>query len=425
MRIVRQYADGENMQVLKDKLSMRISDLEEARGVLEQMAKDLAESLLQRRDMSKPQGAQGTTPNAAPAMQQQNSQQQQQQQELQTTPPVHQQQAPLNATNLEKNAQALKAQKAMGKGSKPPTAPTTSQPPFPFGASSPHGNPTYVNKPKDMNLQLPPARKKQKQSGPDMVPGQAGKTGQLPVQDAKPQEPPKPVLTCKEPECEGSIKGYADQQALDRHVEEEHIKPGENPVQFAQENLVLALGLESDGTPKKDQTAAPAMSATKSKQGQVAGEQAKTNQADQQAAPQAYDSWANSTIDPQALLSNLGLENGIPGVFLDINTYRAMTPKDTPESSKDSGSSEPNSDISDGVGPDNGSDFFHFGSDILYDMKNATLEDLENCDDLNGFALDPSMLMEGPREMIADWDDMKVDLDKIPQIDMSFYSMKV
>ncbi|KAF9770736.1 hypothetical protein IL306_011659, partial [Fusarium sp. DS 682] len=84
------------------------------------------------------------------------------------------------------------------------------------------------------------------------------------------QVPPKPVLTCKEPECEFSTTEYSTEKALQQHIYEEHTKPWEDPLKFAQENLALALGLEPDGTVKREPGAkATMMSLTNSKQGQT------------------------------------------------------------------------------------------------------------------------------------------------------------
>ncbi|KAJ4237554.1 hypothetical protein NW757_013255 [Fusarium falciforme] len=146
---------------------------------------------------------------------------------------------------------------------------------FAFGALSPHGNPSYGGKPpKDMNLQLPPARKKQKTTG--QTPQGATPSPQISKKSSpdmrrasESQAPPKPVLLCKEPECEHSTVGFPNEQALQNHIQEEHTKPHEDPMGFVRDNLALALGLEPDGTVKKEKLEAPPMSMTNSKQGQT------------------------------------------------------------------------------------------------------------------------------------------------------------
>jgi hypothetical protein len=68
--------------------------------------------------------------------------------------------------------------------------------------------------------------------------------------------------------------------------------------------------------------------------------------------------WADAAVNPQDLLHNFqSSETGAGGAISDMNVYRSITPNDTPESSKDSGISEPTSDISEGVGLSIGLDF--------------------------------------------------------------------
>ncbi|KAG8416426.1 hypothetical protein J3458_007013 [Metarhizium acridum] len=442
LRIMKQFSDGETMKVLKDKFSINSAEIDQARAMLESMAKDLAASMYGR-GMMKP-GQQAPQGQGASQNQIAQSQQQAQQQNQQSQP------APLNAANLEKNAQALKnQQKSASKGgASVPPAPTATQPPFSFGASSPHGNPSYLGKPKDvMNLQLPASRKKQKVSG--QQPGQtpqgatpSPKTAKNASPEIRRSEPPKPVFLCKEPECETASFGFPSEQALQQHVEEEHTKPREDPVKFVKENLALALGLEPDGSPKKNQKpadGATAMSLSTSKQGQtpknVAGTpisqdnamkrtgSALSKSADGKSKSDAAGSkqptpsaWAGCTIDPQALLSNLGFENGLPNIISDANLYRSLTPKDTPESSKDSGSSEPNSDISEGAALEIDMTWQTFDPDLLLDLDNASLEG-----DLSG--LDPTLVLDPPSRAPPDWEDIDDDFSKPFQLDMSMYSM--
>ncbi|KAK6700393.1 hypothetical protein SNK05_013204 [Fusarium graminearum] len=192
-----------------------------------------------------------------------------------TQQPMPRQQPVPIPENARRGSQQNSIPKGGNKGSQAPPAPTTTQAPFNFeiGASSPRGNPTYVGKPKELNLHLPASRKKQKTDP---------KTGQTPVgatsspQAGKKTSPDvrrvsetqvahRPVLTCKEPECEFSTTGYSTEQALQQHILEEHTKPREDHLKFVQENLALALGLEPDGSVKKAEAAS--MSITNSKQG--------------------------------------------------------------------------------------------------------------------------------------------------------------
>ncbi|RFU73556.1 hypothetical protein TARUN_8685, partial [Trichoderma arundinaceum] len=464
LRIIKQHVDGEKMETMKDVFSIRSSDLDQARAMLESMAKDLAASVIGRH-MMKPGGqAQAQQPGSAQA-QQQSLQQQQAQQKNQSAQP-----APLNAANLEKNAQALNKmnqQKQAGKAGQVPPAPTTTQPPFPFGATSPHGNPNYMSKPKDLNLQLPPARKKQKlatgqhsgQSSQGATPSpQIAKNASPDIRRA--QGPPKPVFLCTESDCDMSAVGFPSEQALQHHIDEEHTKPKEDPVKFLQENLALALGLELDGTIKKEQKpadGAQAMSLSTSKQGQASGNPAGTpmsqdgtsmkrsasamskgqdtklgikseaaaklgdgKQANGATIPAAMDPWANSTIDPQTLLQNLGFENGLPNIVNEANMYRSFTPKDTPESSKD-GASEPNSDISEGAALDIDMNWQNMDTDLLLEYTNAALDGDMAAADAALSTLDPNLLLTRPAG-VPDWDSINTDFSKPFQFDLSLYS---
>lgn len=457
------------METMKDVFSIRSSDLDQARAMLESMAKDLAASVIGRH-MMKPGGqAQGQQPGAS-QVQQLSLQQQQQQQQAQQVQQKNQsaQPAPLNAANLEKNAQALNKmnqQKQTGKAGQVPPAPTTTQPPFPFGATSPHGNPSYIGKQKDLNLQLPPRKKPRIASASGPSSQQATPSPQI-AKNASPdmrrtQGPQKPVFLCSEPDCDMPAVGFPTEQALQHHIDEEHTKPKEDPIKFVQENLALVLGLEPDGSIKKEQKpadGAQAMSASTSKQGQGSGnlagtpmsldsttmkrsasamskgQDAKSGVKSEAAAkagdgkqtngatmPAAADPWANSTIDPQTLLQNLGFENGLPNVVNEANMYRSFTPKDTPESSKD-GASEPNSDISEGAALDIEMNWQNMDTDLLLDLTHATLDGDLGSTDATMATLDPTLLLSRPAG-VPDWDSMNTDFSKPFQFDLSLYSL--
>lgn len=454
------------METVRDAFSIRSSELDQARAMLESMAKDLAASVAGGRHIKPGNQAQA---QAQPLSQQQT--QQAQQKNLLTQP------APLNAANLEKNAQAMnklnQQQKQANKaGQVPPPAPTSAQPPFPFGAAtSPDGNPTYMGKPKEINLQLPPSRKKQKlaNSGPSSqvaTPSpQISKKASPDIQ--RPQGPPKPVHLCTELDCDQSTSGFPSKQALQHHIDEEHTKPRADPVKFVQENLAEALGLELDGTVKKEQKlpeGAQAMSLSTSKQGQSSGNLVGTPMSvdgtsmkrsasvaskaqDVKAGVKldaaakagdakpingaamlvtATDPWANSTIDPQTLLQNLGFENGLPNIVNEANMYRSFTPKDTPESSKD-GASEPNSDISEGAALDIDMKWHTLDNDVLMDWTNACINgEMDSTENLRASMsnIDPTLLLAGSRG-VPDWDGIQTDFNK-PfelELDSSLYSL--
>jgi hypothetical protein len=134
----------------------------------------------------------------------------------------------------------------------------------------------------------------------------------------------------------------------------------------------------------------------------------------------AVDPWAGGMINPQNLLANMGFEPGMPNLLNDISMYRSLTPKDTPESIKDSGSSEPNSDISEGAALDIDVSWHNVDSDLLLDLTNASLHG-----ESDGMTLDPSLFESSLAPPPADWEDWDTDFNKPWQLDTSFYSMAV
>lgn len=460
LRILKQFVDGESMTVLRSSFSIDCAELDRARAMLESMAKDLARSVFGR-NMIK-----GAGPGQQPqnnAQQMQSAQQVPPQVAAQPQPQQSQQTAPLNAANLEKNSQALKAK--AGKNFKVPNAPTTTQPPFSFTAPSPHGNPSYANaQDPPMELKIPP-RKKSKVGGqgsqaatpsPQVSKASPPRPQTQEVQQPRPAEVQKPVLICKDPECEHSPTGYANEEALQKHINEEHAKPREDPLKFVQDNLALALGLEPDGTAKKDLKAAPPMVASISKQSLTLGKElANTplsqdsgasmkrsassqkevklaNKADmKQEASAVPDPWANVTLDPKVLMTSLGLENGVHSVIFDPLAFRALTPEWTPES-KDSGESEPTSDISEGAALEidlNWQSVDTFDVDLLLDLDRTTLEGksapMPSFMDAptEALTMDPSLLFTNARMEVPDWDEIPQDFSKPFELDTSLYSM--
>ncbi|KAM0516345.1 hypothetical protein ACHAPE_005492 [Trichoderma viride] len=102
-------------------------------------------------------------------------------------------------------------------------------------------------------------------------------TGNL-TDNFKNQDPPKPLNLhlCTELDCDQSAVGFSSKQALQHHIDEEHIKlwadPVEGPVTFVQEDLAEPLGLNPDGTVRKEQKlaeGAQVMSLSTSQQGQA------------------------------------------------------------------------------------------------------------------------------------------------------------
>ncbi|KAK3898043.1 hypothetical protein C8A05DRAFT_38384, partial [Staphylotrichum tortipilum] len=406
-KVAKHFADGETMSRLKDPPFFITKD------ELDQYI-NMIDSMLQDIGVKRPTGQDG--PTATPA---------------QATPQQAPQPSPLSAANLEKQTQALKQAQNRTVGGKagqqPPAAPTTAQAPFHFGAQkSPAGNPEYFGEQRvtQSSLVMPHARKKTRfangkasppaaqQQQPQQQPTPGMPSPQVntpsPVASRKP-EPPK--LTCTEPGCEMNTTGFANDEALNAHRVEEHVKPYENPLGFAQEQLAAYLGLDAQGQPKPSPTPAPmptpaAMVASRSVQGAAAMSRGPSMQRQSSTpggkpgpgTPQvvvADDAWAGATVDPQELFWGLGQSlEAVTGGFMttipaDFGGYRSeSTPNDTPESSKDSGASEPNSDIAGdaaldidltmgGMGGGSGSGGIGLDGDLLWEMDNVSMENFE------------------------------------------------
>ena len=476
MRLIRQFADGDKMTTLRDSFSIRSSELDTARNMMESMAKDLAAHF----DIPK-------KPN-----QEVNGAQVPQQQ-----PTPRSQPAPLNAANLEKQTQALtKMQQHQRSGSKSgaaPPAPTSTQPPVSFGGQQlPVGQPTYLGKPSVTadNLHLPPPKKRkqtlpvttttttqqqqQQTSSPALSGAAPSPQLKAPSPEVKRQAPPEikpPKFVCPEVDCEMHSAGFATEEARNAHHVEEHVKPLEDPFRFVQENLALTLGLDAQGNPKVppksldgSQSAALPMSASASKQGQTPGMKldlastpmsrdasmrrqgsltgakgaentptpGKVSSIKNEDTPRLgdvktfsgkqepdlitipiEDPWANSTIDPQSLLASFApLEPMAGGLISDLSAYRSLTPNDTPESSKDSGTSEPNSDISEAAHIDIDLNWQSIDADLLVDMTSI------NMNGFDAFETDPTM---SDSFQLPAWDDSE--FSKSYQLDGSLFSM--
>jgi hypothetical protein len=338
------------------------------------------------------------------------------------------------------------------------------------------------------NLQLPVHKNKKQrpnsntpgQNTPANASPQVSKTPISPDmkrQVSQPRNQTKPLLSCSEPECDKHNVGFDSEDALRQHTQEEHIKPLSDPLQYAQQNLAASLGLDSQGrslhqvatkpvavqahtaqpmvlggsrqgqTPNIKSGNTPASSTpmhrqvSMNRQASASGARSATpskgtplkegsGNAIKQTAPPPpepviEDSWANTTIDPNDLVQGFqSFESGGGGAISDMTVYRSITPNDTPESSKDSGVSEPNSDISEGVGLDINLDLFGdnnwepFGpsdANMVFDMDNfSSTKEVD------------SMLFDGPQPAFnLSWDDLAdpLSFDKPFSFDTSYYSM--
>ncbi|KAF4625361.1 hypothetical protein G7Y89_g12805 [Cudoniella acicularis] len=460
-RLSKQFNDPITMTQHKDTFSVQVKEIEQARIMLNSMIKDLSDRFPR---MIKPNEQQPPATSQA---------------DVASSQPPQAPTVPLNAANLKEQQQQLDKmhQSSNGRSSQAPAAPTSPQPPFQFGAakSPPNGVPVYPSSTSRVTrdtLTLPP-KKKAKRGNSTPVTGQGTPGSTVSPQVAKAVSPevkrqpietkaqPKRALCCSEPECDRHNVGFENEEALRIHTQEEHIKPLENPIQYALLECANTLGLDSQGHIKKQPApqdilaaAAPKMSTSGSKQGQTpniksgntpaattpmnrqvsmnrqgsaAGVKPSTpskattskdssaklasgqkdtskHQANHQQETLIDDAWANAYIDPHELLQAFQtFESGAGGAISDMNIYRSITPNDTPESSKD-GVSEPNSDISEGVGLDISLDviddtWMPFGpsdADTTFDMNNFGVNKEE----------DMMMFDEEQPPINFQWDDM-------------------
>ncbi|KAL2201547.1 hypothetical protein P885DRAFT_26459 [Corynascus similis CBS 632.67] len=445
-KVSKQFVDNDQMSQLPESLTITKDELDQYINMLDSMVQDIEM-------INKKSAGQAGAGAGAPAAGQ--------------LPP---QPSPLSAANLEKQTQALKQaqNRTATKTAQPPAAPTTSQPPFQFGIqkSSPAGNPEYLGEQRitQANLVIPPARKKAKtgagQASPPMVQQQTPNMSSPQVNAPSPvatRKPEPPKLRCLEPGCETNSIGFATEEALNAHHQEEHIIPFENPFGFLQEQMTAAFGLDAQGNPKTSPKpgpqgvptpAATPMSISRSKQGQKPGatpmsragsmqRQGSTagaklgenvgtpgrNSGIKQGAgtPQVTapeDPWLSSTVDPQDLFSGLGSSlEAVTGTLVpDFGTYRSLTPNDTPESSKDSGTSETTSDIAETAALDIDLQMQPLDNDLLFDMTNINMENFGS----PSMELDMDLFTN--ESLMFPLDDMQNDFSKPFRVDRELYS---
>lgn len=477
------------MTQLRDSFSITPVDAEKAMMTLGSMIKDISDRFP---GMKKPEPAPSQPTSTGPAQLVARPVQ-----AVQVVQPATAANAPLNAANLQQHLQQQQNQSKMNqrpssRNSQTPAAPTSSQPPFQFGASSPQGLPAYINKASvtQENLHIP-ARKKQKPNNTPTA-GQATpgsnaspkltktspETKMLKQPSNESKAPAKPSLTCSEPGCDRHDHGFDSEDALRLHTQEEHIRPLENPLKFAQESLAASLGLDAQGQPKKleadpategasftglamapsgsrqgqtppvgaasasmtrqvsmnrQPSAASARSNAQSKNGKEtplkpqAGQKDSTKQGLKEPVqqPTPANPWSSALVDPHDLFQGFQIsESGAGGAVLDTNAYRSITPHDTPESSKD-GLSEPNSDISEGVALDISLDIFDDSWQPFGPPDTDGLFGLSNNDFGITYDDDFTMFEEDKPSMNFRWDDIgdSKDFDKPFVFDSSMFSM--
>lgn len=246
---------------------------------------------------------------------------------------------------------------------------------------------------------MPPTKKIKtgQQTSSPAVPGSQNASPQTKVTspELKKHEPkaaPKaPAFPCTVADCEAGAPTFPTEALRKKHMDEFHVVPFQNPEKFLEQSLFEAF--EDEIQVKTD--AAPEMSHEASAKQQDVTPAAQRAKPDDKAAatpkvapgqltvelpqqPQMADN-LGGTIDPQNLLAPLVPDIGvmIPGVINDLSLYRSTTPpEDTPESSKDSGVSDPNSDIPEAGALDIEMSFQPF-DDTMFDSLNFGSESLQ------------------------------------------------
>lgn len=343
MRVASQFEDGEQMQVMKDRTTVSPQDIQMFGQLLTSLMHDL-----KRGNEGQPgQASQQMNPAAsrpAPAAPQ---------------PQVHE--ATLNK-QAQTGAQGHNKlpQRPSSRGVAPPSAPISTQPPFQFGAASPDGKPVYAANPPQLTqdgLHLP--RKKMKTGTQTFSPAGGSQTASPQTKtmspDLRKQEPKavpaKPTFPCTAPDCEMGAPVFSSEALRKKHIDEFHTQPFQEPAQFLEQAIVEVFDVVHRNKAAAAQAQVNAIGGSVAQHGKADGKNGavfNAPAADLQ-QPAMLEDWgmANGTIDPQSLFAPaFNFDPIAGGVISNTSLYRSTTPnEDTPESSKDSGTSEPNSDI--------------------------------------------------------------------------------
>lgn len=178
----------------------------------------------------------------------------------------------LSAANLKEHQKAMQVQRqasvqknsAHG-GSRAPAAPTSPQPPFPFG--SPHGvPPKYAprpNEPTQASIYIPPKKKRKSEQTPSAAstpaPVQGAAAFKSPSQAPKNTPPGAPQMSVNPPTIKCPMPGcvvtkeFTSTSEVDQHILEIHeLKEPiiEDPLEFCLEQMRFGLGLDENGKSK-------------------------------------------------------------------------------------------------------------------------------------------------------------------------------
>lgn len=407
--MIAHFEDGDKLQIMKDRFTITPPELQQCKVLLASVYQEMKQP-------PKPADQQQTQATPKPAAAPQPSE-----------------------ANTGKPAQVHNKlpQRPNSRGVQPPAAPTSSQPPFPFGAQSPDGKPVWAAPAQVTQEKLQIPQTKRRKTGPQTS-SPAGNSQNASPQttkatspELKKQEPkatPKqPAFPCTIPDCEMGGPTFDSDAARKKHIEEFHVLPFQNPQQFLQQielkvneqaNQARPEGgmpMSREASMKRQESVAcgPATQGAKPTDNNVAGGPKHNDDGTpgqsviEPPQQQVADDFGlgSGTIDPQSLFAPaFNFDPAFGGVISNPSIYRSTTPnEDTPESSKDSGASEPNSDINEASALDIDIKFAEYDDGMLMNLN-------------FGGDTDPNF------ETITD--DMLVDMDSIKPfqpLDMSLY----
>lgn len=415
LRVMNQFQDGEKMQNLKENFTVSLQDVGRFAQIVQGLYRDLASKTGPKAGDGQP-GRQSNQPNQQPSNVSQAPQ--------------------ANETNSAKQAQAgtqvhnKLPQRPNSRGVQPPAAPTSTQPPFQFGAASPDGKPVYAATPQLTQEHLTLPRKKIKTGVQTSSPASGSQNASPQTKAVSPDlrkqpepksAPPKPTFPCTVADCEMGGPSFASEALRKKHIDEFHVQPFQDPMHFLEQAITEAYDninqVKPDAAPSASQQAIAA-----------GGPAAKLKKPEEKAASKSSDNstpvadplqpamvedfgMLNGTIDPQSLFAPaFSFDPMAGGVISNTSLYRSATPtEDTPESSKDSGASEPNSDI-----PEAGS--------LDIDINFMPIEDGLFMDSLNlEYPTDGTFTGAVSDNLLADLVASKS--YEIQSLDMSLYSM--
>lgn len=376
LRVINQFQDGEKMQVLKDNFTVSLQDVGRFAIIVQGLYRDLA-SKSGAKTADGQAGRQPNQPNQPTSTATQASQ--------------ANEANSLKQTQAGNQVQNKLPQRPNSRGVQPPAAPTSTQPPFQFGAASPDGKPVYAATPQLTQEHLTLPRKKIKTGVQTSSPA-GGSQNASPQTKAispdlrKQQEPKatptKPTFPCTVADCEMGAPTFASEALRKKHIDEFHVQPFQDPMQFLEQAITEAYEnvnqAKSDAVPSVSQQAtavsAPAVQSKKPDDKATSkSSDNSTSFAEAQQPTIAEDfGMLNGTIDPQSLFAPaFSFDPVAGGVISNTSLYRSATPpEDTPESSKDSGASEPNSDIPEAGSLDIDIDFMPIEDGLFMDGMN-------------------------------------------------------